>query len=192
MGGSGCRSEAVHQDVQQAACPGVVFGRVGHGEDADEAGSDVFGGDVGAEFARKQYVPCRLFLVQLVCCNERRPPVAPPPLRVRSSVSRGFLPARQSLRDHAGFKDLAIRSSGAHWDGSTGVEAGRSTTRRMMVDTWRQICASDQLPTVEWPSKSRSTSGMTSSRLLKRSVRRPDVIATFPADKVFAALEIAR
>src|ERR1700733_8807620 len=26
MGGSGCRSEAVHQDVQQAACPGVVFG----------------------------------------------------------------------------------------------------------------------------------------------------------------------
>jgi hypothetical protein len=48
MGGSGCRSEAVHQDVQQAACPGVVFGRAGHGEDADEAGSDVFGGDVGA------------------------------------------------------------------------------------------------------------------------------------------------
>ena len=53
MGGSGCRSEAVHQDVQQAACPGVVFGRMGHGEDADEAGSDVLGGDVGAEFARR-------------------------------------------------------------------------------------------------------------------------------------------
>ena len=58
----------------------------------------------------------------------------------------------------------------------------------MTVARWRQICASDQLPTVEWPSSSRSTSGMTSSRLLKRSVRRPWVIAAFPADKVFAFL----
>jgi NADPH:quinone reductase-like Zn-dependent oxidoreductase len=29
-----------------------VVGRAGHGEDADEAGRDVFGGDVGAELAR--------------------------------------------------------------------------------------------------------------------------------------------
>ena len=81
-----------------------------------------------------------------------------------------------------------FRSSGAHWDGVHGRQAGRSTTRRMTVHTWRQICASDHLPTVELPSSSRSTSGMTSSRLLKRSVRRPWVIAAFPADKVFAFL----
>jgi hypothetical protein len=41
MSGSGCRSETVYQNVQQATCRGVVLRRVGHGEDADEAGSDV-------------------------------------------------------------------------------------------------------------------------------------------------------
>jgi hypothetical protein len=29
----------------------MVSGRAGHGEDADEAGRDVLGGDLGAEFA---------------------------------------------------------------------------------------------------------------------------------------------
>jgi|HubBroStandDraft_1064217.scaffolds.fasta_scaffold05741_4 hypothetical protein len=53
MSGSGCGSEAVHQNVQQPACPGVVLGRAGHGEDTDEAGSDVFGGDIGAQLARR-------------------------------------------------------------------------------------------------------------------------------------------
>lgn len=52
-GGSGWGSEAVHQDVEKATCPGTVVGLGGHGEDVDEAGSDVFGGDVGAELARR-------------------------------------------------------------------------------------------------------------------------------------------
>ena len=49
--------------------------------------------------------------------------------------------------------------------GSNCVVAGRSTCRRSTAARWRQIWASVQFPTVVCPSRSRSTSGMTSSKL---------------------------
>lgn len=45
--------EAVHQKVEQATGPGFMLVPGGHGEDADEGRGDVFGGDVGAEVARR-------------------------------------------------------------------------------------------------------------------------------------------
>ena len=47
------RPEDVHQDVQQASRLRFVLGWAGDGEDADQAGCDIFGGDVGAEVARR-------------------------------------------------------------------------------------------------------------------------------------------
>jgi hypothetical protein len=48
---AGRRPEAVHQEVQQATGLGFMLGPGGHGEDADEGGGDVFGGDVAAQVA---------------------------------------------------------------------------------------------------------------------------------------------
>jgi hypothetical protein len=49
-----------------------VFGLAGHGEDADEAGSDVFGGDVGAELAGRAAGGEPRDLVAVDRVNERR------------------------------------------------------------------------------------------------------------------------
>ena len=88
--------------------------------------------------------------------------------RRRAGIPSGRLPVSKTCRSHA---------SGTTSDGSWGVDAGRSTTRRIALERWRQIWARDHWPTVEWPRRSRSTSSMTSSRLSKRSVRRPGVMA---------------
>jgi DNA-binding MarR family transcriptional regulator len=49
LGGRG--PQAVHEKVQQPARLGVLPGFAGHGGDADQAGGDVLGGDIGAQVA---------------------------------------------------------------------------------------------------------------------------------------------
>jgi hypothetical protein len=53
LGRPGGGLEAVHEEVQQATGLGFMLGPGGDGEDADERVGDVFGGDVGAEVARR-------------------------------------------------------------------------------------------------------------------------------------------
>ena len=49
LGGRG--PQAAHEEVQRAAGLGVLPGFAGHGKDADQAGGDVLGADVGAQVA---------------------------------------------------------------------------------------------------------------------------------------------
>jgi hypothetical protein len=53
LGRPGGGPEAVHQEVAQATGLGFMLGPGGHGEDADEGGGDVVGGDVAAQVTRR-------------------------------------------------------------------------------------------------------------------------------------------